>query len=88
MRAINYNSLMQKWFNNFDLSNLPILIAIALLAFAPVPILQDKQDIANQIAGYAYYFLIVGILWKIIQYFMKRPRYKDEIPKKRLDIQS
>jgi hypothetical protein len=88
MRAINRNWLIQRLFNNFVLSNLPILIALVILAFAPFLILQDKQDIANQRAGYAYYFLIVGILWKIIQYLVTNGQDKDEIPRKRLDAQS
>jgi len=55
-----------------------------MLGTTPFLLLQDEQEIANQIAGYAFYFLIFGIFWKLIQYFMKS-RHEDEIPKKRLD---
>ena len=60
----------------FALSNLPIIIALILLASAPIFLLQNENEIANINAGYAFYFLIVGILWKIIQSVIKRYSHK------------
>jgi hypothetical protein len=70
MGAINFNTLTKKLFSNFVFSNLPVIIALVMLASTPFFLLQNEQEIANQIAGYAYYLLIVAILWKIIQHFM------------------
>ena len=55
---------------NFIISNLPVIIALLLLASSPIYILQNEIEIANQNAGYAFYFLIAGILWKIIKHLM------------------
>jgi hypothetical protein len=67
-------------FDNNILSNLPVIIALTMLGSAPLFILQDELYTANQLAGYAYYFLIVGILWKIVQYWMNSDQHKNEIP--------
>jgi hypothetical protein len=80
-------SLLGKWIKTlpgiFIISNLPIIIALILLASTPVYILQNETEIANQNAGYAFYFLIVGVLWKVIQYVIKIYPRKDNIPTKR-----
>jgi len=52
----------------FGLANMPIGIALIMIASAPFLILQNEYDIANQNASYAYYLLIVGVIWKLIQY--------------------
>jgi hypothetical protein len=64
MSKIDYKSIIGFFRSNFVLLNLPVIIAL------PFFLLQNEQEIANQTAGYAYYLLIVGILWKIIQHFM------------------
>jgi hypothetical protein len=61
---------------------MPIIIALVLLASTPFLLLQNENEIANQIAGYAYYFLIAGILWKVIQLLTNRHPRKDNIPTK------
>jgi uncharacterized membrane protein len=77
------NRYIQNLLSNFVFSNLPIIIALILLTSAPFLILQNEQDIANQIVGYAFYFLVAGILWKIIQHFMNNRFEKKNIsPKK------
>ena len=68
------------------LSNLPVIIALILLGSAPFFLLQDELEIANQLAGYAFYLLIVGVVWKIIQYLTNRYRHEDEF--KTLEEQS
>jgi hypothetical protein len=88
MRAINYNTLTKQLFSNFIFSNLPVIIALILLTSAPFLILQNEEEIANQNAGYAFYFLIVGILWKIIQYLMNKHPHKDNISIKKLETQT
>ena len=78
-----HTKYIQNLLSNFVFSNLPIIIALILLTSAPFLLLQNEQDIANQIAGYAFYFLVAGILWKIIQYLMgKHPPENDISPKK------
>jgi hypothetical protein len=60
--------------NNF-LSNLPVIIALIMLGSTPLLILLNEQEIANQTAASAYYLLIVGVIWKVIQYLndMRNP---------------
>jgi len=83
MREIDYKTIIRRLSSNFVFSNLPIIIALVLLISAPFLILQNEEDIANQIAGYAYYLLIVGILWKIIQHFMNTHFEKKNISAKK-----
>ena len=39
-----------------------------MLGISPLLIILNENENANQIAGYAFYLIIVGILCKIIQY--------------------
>jgi hypothetical protein len=59
---------------NFILSNLPIIIALIILTSAPFLLLLHEEDTANQNASYAYYLLIVGVIWKLIQYLSDKPK--------------
>ena len=78
-----HNKYIQNLPSNFIFSNLPIIIALILLTSAPFLLLQNEQDLANQIAGYAFYFLVAGILWKIIQYLIgEHPPENDISPEK------
>lgn len=43
-------------------SRYPIGAALALLFFTALLLVQKKEDFANQIAIYAYYFLVIGVL--------------------------
>ena len=61
------------------LSSIPVIVALIMLGSAPLFLLQDELAIANQFAGYAYYFLIISVLWKIIQYLTNRSRHEDEL---------
>lgn len=49
--------------------NLPVIIALVMLGLAPLLIILNENENANQIAGYAFYLIIIGVLCKIIQYF-------------------
>lgn len=49
--------------------NLPIIIALVMLGVVPLLIVLNENEKANQIAGYAFYLIILGVLGKIIQYF-------------------
>jgi hypothetical protein len=80
-----HNKYIQNQLSNFAFSNLPIIIALILLTSAPFLLLQNEQDIANQIAGYAFYFLAAGILWKIIQYLMGKLPLENDISPKKID---
>jgi Ca2+/Na+ antiporter len=71
--------------NNFVLLNLPIIIALILLASVPFFILQEQIEIANQIASYAYYLLIVGVIWKFIQYLSDKRKTVNNTKRKKLE---
>ena len=49
----------------------PIIIALIILASAPFLILNNEDGIANTIAGYALYLLLVGVLGKIILFLIR-----------------
>jgi hypothetical protein len=83
MREIDYKTIIRLLPSNFVLSDLPVIIALVMLASTPFFLLQNEHQIANQIAGYAFYFLIVAILWKIIQHFMNNPFEKKNISAKK-----
>jgi hypothetical protein len=71
--------LLRSRVGNFVISNLPIIIALIMLSSTPFLLLQNEENIANQYAGYAFYLLAVGILWKIIQYLRDNHRHKNNI---------
>jgi septum site-determining protein MinD len=41
---------------------------LLLLAYTAVLLVQKKEDFANQIAIYAYYFLVVGVVLQLVEY--------------------
>ena len=49
--------------------NLPIIIALVMLVICPFLIMLDESEKANQVTGYAFYLLVLGVLVKIVQYF-------------------
>jgi hypothetical protein len=56
------------------LPNIPIIIALIILAFAPFFILNNEEGISNTTAGYALYLIIIGVLGKIILFLtIKQP---------------
>ena len=79
---------MYRVLNNRILSILPVIIALIMLSSAPLFIIQNEYYIANELAGYAFYFLLVGILWKIVQYLMYRDQHKNESPDIRVEAQT
>jgi cytosine/uracil/thiamine/allantoin permease len=56
---------------NIALSDLPIIVALILLASSPFLILQNENELANQLASYSFYLLIAGIIWKSIEYLIR-----------------
>jgi len=83
MREIDYKTIIRLLLSNFVLSNLPVIIALVMLASTSFFLLQKEQEIANQIAGYAYYLLILAIFWKIIQHFMNNHFEQKNVPEKK-----
>lgn len=59
------------------ISNIPIIIALALLVSAPVLITQKQVMLANEVAKYAYYLLIIGITWKLVLYLLTKKQLSD-----------
>jgi len=49
------------------LSSFPVFIALIIIASTPIFYLKHEEQIANQIAQYAFYILTIGILLKTIQ---------------------
>ncbi len=83
MRKIDYKPIIRLLRSNFVLSDLPVIIALIMLASTPFFLLQNEPEIANQTAGYAYYLLIAAILWKVIQYLIgKHPPERNNIVEK------
>ena len=58
-----------------------------MLSTAPILILQYEFYIANQVAALAFYFLIIGVIWKVIQYWMSRLEYENEASNNRVETQ-
>jgi hypothetical protein len=56
-------SLIQK----FD-SRIPIAFALLLLFLTAITLVQGQEKAANQIAIYAYYFLVIGVVQQLIEY--------------------
>jgi hypothetical protein len=56
-------SLIQK----FD-SRIPIAFALLLLFLTAIILVQGQEKAANQIAIYAYYFLVIGVVQQLIEY--------------------
>lgn len=46
----------------------PILAAIGSLILSAILLVQKKEYLANKVAIYAYYFLVVGVLLNLIEY--------------------
>lgn len=68
--------------NRLD-SRYSIGVALALLFFTAIILVQKKEDLANQMAIYAYYFLVVGVVLQFLEYIRnkegeptQRRRYK------------
>lgn len=60
---------MAKVFGYHFFYNLPIIIALVMLAVSPLLIMLNENENANQIAGYGFYLIIIGVIGKVIQYF-------------------
>ena len=72
MKVAKYNKIMQLAKKKIDISDTVVVLALILLAYAAFLVYQ-KQDLdANEIAKYAYYVLVIGVSWKVIQYVIKK----------------
>ena len=72
MKVAKYNKIMQLAKKKIDISDTVVVLALILLAYA-VFLVYQKQDLdANEIAKYAYYVLVIGVSWKVIQYVIKK----------------
>ena len=70
-----------------NLSDLPILIALIMLAFTPFLILQAKNETANQVTSYSFYLLVTGVIWKSIEYLMGQDQPENSTSTKKLEPQ-
>jgi len=55
-------------------SRIPIGFALILLVLAAIELAFASADTANQIAIYAYYYLVVGVLLQLIEYVREKPK--------------
>ena len=85
---LRYKFSMRLFLGSYIIPNLPVIIALTLLSSAPLFLILNEQDVANQNAEYAFYFLIAGVIWKIIQYLTFKHQCKDNISTKKLEGQS
>ena len=58
---------------NID-SRMPLVIGMFLLLFSSLYIMDQgpASSVANQFAGYAFYFLLLGIVVHVYEYFRRR----------------
>ncbi len=57
-----------------------IIVFMALLIYAAIYLAYGKKAIADQLAVYAYYMLVIGVIGQIIAYIRNRDKeQKDEI---------
>lgn len=75
-----WDGWIKSFSKSFILPNLPIIVALFILSTSPIFLLHNNYDVPNQNAGYAFYLLIAGIIWKIIRYTYKIFPSKDKIP--------
>ena len=86
--GLKYKFHIRIFLRTYFLPNLPVIVALVLLGSTPVFLLINKPEAANQYAEYAFYFLIAGVIWKIIQLLTIKHQHKDNIPAKKLEGQS
>ena len=55
-----------------DSPDFPVSIAIILLICVPILLFQQKTSVANQIATYAYFLFVIGLLWKATKWYRTR----------------
>jgi hypothetical protein len=73
---MNKGKIITKLVKKVDISDLAIVLALTLLAYAAVLLYQRADLGANQIARYAYYSLVLGIILKIIKHIIKKIKYR------------
>ncbi|VVB60277.1 Uncharacterised protein [uncultured archaeon] len=49
-------------------SRIPVAFALLLLVLSAIELAYRSEELANQIAVYAYYYLVVGVLLQLIEY--------------------
>ena len=88
MLDLEYKFRIRIFLRTYFLPNLPVIVALVLLGSTPYFLLINQPDAANQNAEYAFYFLIAGVIWKIIQLLTIKKQHKDNIPTKKLEGQT
>lgn len=65
-------------------SRYPILAAIGSLILAAILLAQNKEALANKVAIYAYYFLVVGVLLNLVEYLRESRKEEEFKPTKKI----
>ncbi len=55
----------------------PVLAAIGCLILAAVLLALNNEELANKVAIYAYYFLVVGVLLNLIEFMREKGENKE-----------
>ena len=58
-------------------SRIPIGFALLLLVITAFVLAFSSEALANRIAIYSYYYLVVGVVLQLIGYIREKPRGKD-----------
>jgi hypothetical protein len=53
---------------------IPLTIAFILLLIVPFLILVQQIDLANELAMYSFYFLVIGIAWELVDYMKSKEK--------------
>ena len=64
--------MAMKLTNKIEISDITIIIALTLLGFAPLLLIQEQEIVADEMAKYAYYLIVIGIVWKALLLLTKQ----------------
>jgi hypothetical protein len=56
--------------NKLQISDLPIIIALTLLTCSALLLIQNQEKVADEMAEYAYYLIVIGIACKFFIYLL------------------
>lgn len=64
---LKIRSLYSDPYYGFILSNFPTIIALVLLALASSYSILYRSDVANRVSEYAFYVLVIAVIYKVTQ---------------------
>jgi riboflavin transporter FmnP len=64
--------MAMKLASKIEISDIPIIIALTLLGCAALLLIQEQEIVADEMAIYAYYLLVIGIAWKALFHLLTK----------------